>query len=70
VLNRSGRAFVVDPGPEWFKAISVPWAKWADPGWVSFYTGEELQAIFSRAGFSQFYWNEILPGFGLTVAGK
>jgi ubiquinone/menaquinone biosynthesis C-methylase UbiE len=70
VLNRSGRAFVVDPGPEWFKAISVPWAKWADPGWVSFYTGEELQTIFGRAGFSQFYWNEILPGFGLTVAGK
>ena len=70
VLNRHGRAIVVDPGPAWFKALGAPWAKWADPGWVSFYTGEELQSLFAQAGFSAFYWNEVLPGFGMSVATK
>lgn len=70
VLCDRGRVFVVDPGPEWFKTLGTPWAKWADPGWVSFYTGEELRNLFAAAGFSQFYWTEVLPGFGLSVAGR
>jgi ubiquinone/menaquinone biosynthesis C-methylase UbiE len=70
VLSEHGRAVVIDPGPGWFKALGTPWAKWADPGWVSFYTAEELQRLFTAAGFSQFYWNEVLPGFGLTVADR
>jgi ubiquinone/menaquinone biosynthesis C-methylase UbiE len=70
VLNARGRAIVVDPGPAWFKAVSTPWAKWADPGWVSFYTGAEMQTLFADAGFSEFYWVEILPGFGMSVATK
>ncbi|MDX2169761.1 MAG: methyltransferase domain-containing protein [Deltaproteobacteria bacterium] len=68
VLIPGGRACVVDPGPAWFKAISSPWAKWADPGWVGFYTGEEMRAFFTDAGFASFYWREVLPGFGLSIA--
>lgn len=70
VLKARGRAIVVDPGPAWFKAIGTPWAKWADPGWVSFYTGTEMQTLFADAGFCEFYWTEILPGFGMSVATK
>ena len=70
VLAEGGRAFVVDPGPAWFKALGTPWAKWADPGWVSFYTGEELESLFAQAGFSTFYWVEVLPGFGMSIAAR
>src|SRR5262249_36178500 len=70
VLNARGRAIVIDPGPEWFKALGTPWAKWADPGWVGFYTAEELQRLFASAGLSSFYWNEVLPGFGLSIADR
>ncbi len=68
VLRPGGRAIVVDPGPAWFKAISSPWAKWADPGWIGFYTAEEMQALFDDAGFASFYWREVLPGFGISIA--
>jgi ubiquinone/menaquinone biosynthesis C-methylase UbiE len=68
VLIPGGRACVIDPGPAWFKAVSSPWAKWADPGWVGFYTGSEMQGLFRQAGFADFYWREVLPGFGLSIA--
>jgi ubiquinone/menaquinone biosynthesis C-methylase UbiE len=70
VLNAHGKAFIVDPGPWWFKELSAPLARWGDPGWVNFCTGEEFQALFSRAGFADFYWTEVLPGFGMCIAGK
>jgi ubiquinone/menaquinone biosynthesis C-methylase UbiE len=70
VLIPGGHAFVVDAGPWWMKALGSPIAKWADPGWVSFHTGEEFQRFFTEAGFSQFYWTEILPGIGLSVGTK
>jgi SAM-dependent methyltransferase len=67
VLNRRGKAFVVDPGAWWFNALSAPLAKWADPGWVRFHTGAEFKALFRKAGFTKFYWEEILPGIGLSI---
>jgi SAM-dependent methyltransferase len=67
VLASGGYAFVVDAGPWWMKALGSPIAQWADPGWVSFYTGEELRCLFREAGFSQFYWVEVLPGIGLSI---
>jgi ubiquinone/menaquinone biosynthesis C-methylase UbiE len=66
-LVPGGYAFVVDAGPSWMKALGSPIAKWADPGWVSFYTGEECRILFLEAGFSSFYWVEILPGIGLSI---
>jgi SAM-dependent methyltransferase len=69
-LNLGGRAFIVDPGPEWFNILSEPIAQWADPGWVRFYTGEALRELFSQAGFSTFYWTDLLPGFGLSIGTK
>lgn len=70
VLRPGGYAFVADPGPEWFKHISTWMAAWADPGWIGFHNGEEFQARFRAAGFSQYYWEELLPGIGLVVAMK
>src|SRR5262249_44869949 len=46
VLNERGIAIVVDPGPAWIKILGGALARWGDPGWVSFYTAQELQGIF------------------------
>jgi ubiquinone/menaquinone biosynthesis C-methylase UbiE len=70
VLNSNGNAFVLDNGTWWMNLIGSPFAKWADPGWVAFRTGEEFQQLFSSAGFSAFYWEEILPGVGFCIATK
>jgi ubiquinone/menaquinone biosynthesis C-methylase UbiE len=68
VLRRGGHAVIVDAGPAWMKALGSPMAKLADPGWVAFRTGEEFQQLCQEAGFSGFYWTEVLPGMGLTLA--
>jgi ubiquinone/menaquinone biosynthesis C-methylase UbiE len=70
VLNSNGKAFIVDPGTWWLNTLSSPFAKWGDPGWVTFRTGEEFEALFLKAGFSSFYWEEILPGVGLCIGSK
>jgi len=70
VLRPGGYAFIVDAGPAWFKLMSSWLAAWADPGWISFYTEDEFQVLFRSAGFSHFYWEELLPGLGLVIAMK
>jgi ubiquinone/menaquinone biosynthesis C-methylase UbiE len=70
VLRPGGYAFIADPGPDWFKQLSEWLADWADPGWIGFHNGDEFRARFEAAGFSQYYWEEILPGIGLVVARK
>jgi ubiquinone/menaquinone biosynthesis C-methylase UbiE len=70
VLRPKGKAFIIDAGPAWMKFIASPIAKWGDPGWVAFRTGEEFRALFEKAGFSSFYWAETLPGMGLSIATK
>ena len=69
-LNETGKAFIADPGPWWFNLVWSPIFQWADPGWVSFYTGEEFASLFHAAGFSDFYWTEVLPGVGVCVGSK
>jgi ubiquinone/menaquinone biosynthesis C-methylase UbiE len=68
VLRKGGHVFITDAGPGWMKLLGSPIAKLADPGWVAFRTGEEFQQLCDRAGFSGFYWTELLPGMGLTIA--
>ncbi len=70
VLRPHGKVFIIDAGPSWMKFLASPMAKWADPGWVAFRTGEEFGELFRRAGFSGFYWTETLPGMGLSIATK
>ncbi len=67
-LKKGGHAVIIDAGPDWMKALASPLAKWSDPGWIQFRTGDEFQQLFGEAGFSSFYWTEILPGIGLSVA--
>lgn len=70
VLNEKGKAFIIDPGAGWLNLISRPFVVWGDPGWVGFYAGESLQSFFDEAGFSEFYWTEILPGIGVSIGTK
>jgi SAM-dependent methyltransferase len=67
VLTPGGVAFIIDPTTLWFNQMSEPLASWADPGWVSFYSAEEFHRMFMSAGFSAFYWTELLPGIGLCI---
>ncbi len=66
-LRDGGHAFIADAGPPWMKTIASPWARWGDPGWITFRTGEEFRDLFYAAGFSGFYWTEMLPGIGLSI---
>ena len=70
VLRPGGYAFVVDAGPAWFNLMSSWLAAWADPGWIAFHTEDEFEKLFHDAGFSHFYWEELLPGLGLVIAKK
>jgi SAM-dependent methyltransferase len=70
VLRPDGKVFIIDAGPRWMKLLASPMAKWADPGWVAFRTGEEFRVLFQKAGYSGFYWAETLPGMGLSIATK
>ena len=69
-LNSTGKAFVIDGGTWWANMISAPFAKMGDPGWVRFHTPEQFQELFRAAGFSDFYWEELLPGIGMCIGSK
>jgi SAM-dependent methyltransferase len=69
-LNSGGKAFVIDGGTWWANMLSAPLAKMGDPGWVGFHTPEEFRALFLGAGFTDFYWEELLPGIGMCVGSK
>jgi SAM-dependent methyltransferase len=68
VLRKGGIACVADPGPAWFIAISKKLSQLTDPGFVRHRTGEEFQALFTKAGFQSVCWTEVLPGIGVTLA--
>ncbi|GEM_PF-1479573 len=70
VLVPEGKSFVIDGGTWWANLMAAPFAQMGDPGWVRFYTGSELADLFSRAGFNDFYWEELLPGVGVAVGTK
>lgn len=69
-LNPNGKAFVIDGGTWWANLISAPFARLGDPGWVRFHTPEQFRELFMRAGFSDFYWEELLPGIGVSIGSK
>jgi ubiquinone/menaquinone biosynthesis C-methylase UbiE len=70
VLRPGGVYCIVDAGPAWFKKLSSPLAKWADPGWIGFHTPEEFRRLLLGAGFERHAWVSTLPGFGVSVAQK
>jgi len=70
VLNQTGKAFVIDGGTWWANLIRAPFAKMGDPGWVGFHTGHDFEKLFRAAGFSDFYWEELLPGIGICIGSK
>jgi ubiquinone/menaquinone biosynthesis C-methylase UbiE len=66
-LRPGGAYAVIDPGPTWFAKVSAPLSRAADPGWVGFHTPEEFDALFTSAGFVDFRWLDLLPGFGIAL---
>ncbi len=70
VLRPGGVYCVVDPGPEWFNALSAPLAGWADPGWIGFHSPQEFRTLMLDAGFDRAAWVGTLPGFGVALGQK
>lgn len=68
VLREGGVYCIVDPGPQWFNAMSSGLAKWGDPGWIRFHSPDEFSILLRDAGFPRVGSVELLPGFNLTVA--
>ncbi|MEP7054068.1 MAG: methyltransferase domain-containing protein [Actinomycetota bacterium] len=66
-LRPGGWYAVIDPGPAWFVALSSTLSKLADPGWIGFHTPAEFAQLFGAAGFVNFSWHDLLPGFGLAL---
>lgn len=69
-LRPGGVYCVVDPGPEWFNAMSAPLAQWADPGWIGFHSPAQFRQLFLDAGFERAAWHPLLPGFGVALGQK
>jgi SAM-dependent methyltransferase len=66
-LRPGGVYCIVDPGPEWYTRMSVPLARWADPGWIGFHSPQEFRDLLRDAGFARAAWVDLLPGFGVAV---
>jgi SAM-dependent methyltransferase len=69
-LRPGGVYAIVDPGPAWFVAMSSALSKVADPGWVGFHTPGQFSSLLGTAGFVDFRWVDLLPGFGLAIGRK
>ena len=69
-LRPGGYYAVIDAGPEWFVERSSALALWADPGWIGFHTPKEFMALFSKAGFENTGWIDLVPGFGIACGQK
>lgn len=67
-LRPGGLYAIVDPGPAWFTATAAPFARAADPGWISFHTPRQFRDLLLGAAFDRVRWHELLPGFGLVLA--
>jgi SAM-dependent methyltransferase len=69
-LRAGGVYCVIDPGPEWFNALSAPLGRLADPGWMGWNTPEGFMTLLPEAGFARSCWIPLLPGFGMAVGQK
>ena len=69
-LRAGGVYCVIDPGPEWFNALSAPLGRLADPGWIGWNTPEGFRTLLTEAGFARVCWIPLLPGFGMAVGQK
>jgi ubiquinone/menaquinone biosynthesis C-methylase UbiE len=70
LLKNGGIVFLVHPDKSVANQLSFQSAKAAMPSLVSYYNKEDINAIFSQAGFVGYYWRELVPGIGLSIIQK
>ena len=70
VLRVDGKAIIIDPRLTQFFLITEPISRWGDPGFVGFYSPEELHRLYMTAKYDSFDWNEMLPSIGLSIGTK
>lgn len=70
MLCNHGFVVLVEPYPNLSNTLSINIIKEANPFFKRFYTKEDMHSFFITAGFNNFYWKEIMPGFGLSIITK
>lgn len=70
LLRQNGFVWLVEPNADLYNGLSIRATKAANPSFEQLYTKEDLRDIFLDAGFSDFYWKEILPGIGVSIIKK
>ena len=69
-LDEQGIVFIVEPFPTIANSSAISASKAANPYFERLYAPEDLHAYFAEAGFTGFYWKEILPGIGVNIISK
>lgn len=69
-LYDQGYVVLTEPFPNTANSASINFAKAANPYFNRLYSREDLKSVYLDAGFSDFYWKEILPGIGLSIISK
>jgi len=70
VLRPNGLLIIVEPDRSSQNQLAAPVLKLANPGFVKLWSPQEFEQLLQEGGFSDFYWKEILPGIGVTMAKK
>jgi ubiquinone/menaquinone biosynthesis C-methylase UbiE len=70
VLAPGGVLVIADGDPSWNEPLVTMFSKLADPGFVRHRRGPEFLALLRDAGFGTVSWTRVLPGIGVTIAGR
>jgi ubiquinone/menaquinone biosynthesis C-methylase UbiE len=70
LLREKGLVFLIEPDDDVMNRISFLTAKAAVPHLNDYYSRDMFSNLFLSAGFSAFYWQELLPGIGLSIISK
>ena len=69
-LYDKGYVVLTEPYPNTANSASINFAKAANPFFNRLYSKEDLKSVYLDAGFSDYYWKEILPGIGVSIISK
>ena len=69
-LDHAGFAILVEPFTSVWNSLSIDRHRAALPTFWRMYAKEDLKGFFLNAGFSNFYWKEVLPGIGVSIISK
>jgi ubiquinone/menaquinone biosynthesis C-methylase UbiE len=70
LLDERGLVLLIEPDDNVLNRMSLLTAKAAVPHLNDYYSRDKLSQLFQSARFKAFYWQELLPGIGLSIISK